>query len=85
MYHQFLKLKKIYILPTQCIYTFVYRNRDFHAMQHSISLYNRNRKCLLPATNWVLKLITFRFESAQTHCLPEQSKILCRLSAIFHN
>jgi len=53
MYHQF------YILPTQCIYTSgisQQKHREFHALQHSISLNNRHRKCLLRGTNWVFNL-----------------------------
>ena len=57
--HQQFNIQQLYALPTLCIYLFcIYlrTNSDLCHSQHKlIGFYNRDEKCLLRDTHWVLK------------------------------
>ena len=56
--HQQFNIQQLYVLP-HCIYVFcIYlrTNSDLCCLQHKlIGFYNRDEKCLLRGTNWVVK------------------------------
>ena len=58
MHHQF-NIQQLYVLPTLYLYVFcIYprTNSDLCHLQHKlIGFYNRDEKCFLRGTNWVLK------------------------------
>ena len=50
------KIKKFYVLRTQCIYVFcvdLRTNNDYFPIQHKLSVFYNRGVCLLRGTDWI--------------------------------